>query len=148
MVSFKRGTKARRKRGQIAAALVREKAPVREPYAVATTTVKRMRLHPKCLDPWDSPVYTRRFPAYVEVLYLRKEDVDPRSSDFKKYWKHTDRLIEVAVHVSGERWDTLKKFIGSWKHRGGSWYMSGGFAVRCGGANQHKDPLNVFFLEG
>lgn len=69
-------------------------------------------------------------------------------ADYNKYWKKSKakHLEEVAVFLPGDDWEELKKWIARWGHKGGSWYGKASYAVRCGGANQHVDPLNVFFL--
>jgi hypothetical protein len=150
-IGFRKGTKARKKRGEIARAIIREKRPVTQPYAVATAVVKRM----KHFDVWYDPRFTMKFPAHVEVLYLTRKDVEEQHArgqiseqDYQKYWKGVDakHLEEFAIRVSGESARKLRSWVRTWGHKGGSWYMKDGYAIRCGGANQSQDPLNVFIL--
>lgn len=156
--SFKRGTKARKKRGEIAEAIKRERAPVRSPFAVATATVKRMSpkgLRPKGLrklDPWTDPRFARSFATKATILYMTREEIERQhrtgeisEPDYAKYWKNlkSGALIEVALQDVPKRvFDWIKLAY----HAGGAMYQRGGYAIRCGGANQHEDPLNVFLL--
>jgi hypothetical protein len=151
-VSFAKGTKARKARERVVKAL-KKKRGVKNPYAVATAVVKRMKF-----DPWEDRRFVMRFPAHVEVLYMTREDIEKQAKagqipreEYEKYWAKVDakHLEEVAVRLSPSDWSRLKSWVATWRHEGGSWYLPqrGGYAVRCGGANQHRDPLNVFFLE-
>lgn len=152
-ISFRKGTKARKKRSEIAEALKREKARVRSPFAVATSTVKKMRR----LDPWEDPDFMMEFDARVRVLYMTREDIEDEVAkggvsreDFQKYWEKVgaQHLEEVAISVPSRDAPRFMEWVRTWRHQGGSWYLRNrrGFAVRAGGANQTLDPLNVFFL--
>lgn len=88
---------------------------------------------------------------------MTREDIEKQvkeggipKSEYREYWEKSKarHLEEVAVLLDSNDWPDLKAWIKTWGHKGGSWYLGGqrGYAVRCGGANQHTDPLNVFFL--
>lgn len=102
-------------------------------------------------DVWEDPRFTCTFRTTVRILYLSKEEIERQfkkgtisKSDYEKYWKRSGakHLEEVAIEdVPVE----VRSWIRTWRHKGGGRY-SAGYAVRCGGANQSQDPLNVFFL--
>jgi hypothetical protein len=107
------------------------------------------------LDPWEDRRFVMRFPATVEVLYMTREEIKKQTdegsipeAEYKKYWTGVKarHLEEVAVHLDSEHWRRLREWVKTWGHKGGSYYMKDGYAVRCGGANQSTDPLNVFFI--
>jgi len=73
--------------------------------------------------------------ADVEILYIPKH----------KYKGKIVNLFEIAIHVDKKPHDDLKALLG--KHEGFSTYESGkALALRSGGVNQAKDPVNVFIL--
>lgn len=149
-ISFKTGTKARKKRGEIAEALKRS-GKVRSPFAVATATVKKMKL-----DPWEDPRFSMAaLRMEVDILYMTREEIERQhsrglisNSDYEKYWKGTGskHLEEIALRVPRSEWPKLRKWIMTWRHKGGEWIDENYYAMRCGGANQSQDPLNVFFI--
>lgn len=158
-ISFRKGTRARKKRGQIAEAIKQGGSPVRSPFAVATRQVQKMAAAGQRFDPWEDPRFSWEFPAIVRVLYLTRKDIERQhelgkisDSDYNKYWKGVDaqHLEEVAIEIPSQTWPEMREWVETWGHKGGSWYIAEkqGYAVRCGGANQARDPLNVFFLEG
>ncbi len=111
-------------------------------------------------DPWTDPRYTRKFTAKVTILYMRREDMAAQvkegkipATEFYKYWPKRggpQHLEELSIEADPDDWRELLKWFKTWRHKGGGYYDAGngnGYAVRAGGVNQHKDPLNVFFLE-
>lgn len=108
-------------------------------------------------DPWQDRRYVMTLhPKSVDVLYMTRKDMEAKvkagdvsESDWKRYWVKggVQHLEEVAVILDSDDWAKLKAWAKTWGHKGGSFYLREGFAVRAGGANQRKDPLNVFFLE-
>jgi hypothetical protein len=118
----------------------------------------KRRISSRKYDVWNDPKHTRTFTATVKILYLTRKQIDEAyargeigESDYNEYWKKTksEHLEEIAVYVpSGEIRADVKRWVETWKHKGGSWYLPDkeGYAVRCGGKNQSRDPVNIFFL--
>ena len=97
------------------------------------------------LDPWRKYA-TRLKIKKVEMLYMPREQIDSAAmageisqEDYAKYWENVkaDRLFEFAIHV----WHVPPPV-----RRYGEKYDTDAYALRCGGANQKKNPLNVFIL--
>lgn len=114
------------------------------------TVVKRK------LDPWDNPNFTMRFkPEEVQILYLTRKEIEAQhrsgeisDADYNKYWRDSkaEHLEEVAVFLNPSDYEKIKKWERTWTHKGKDDYAPYAFAIRCGGANQSRDPLNLFVL--
>lgn len=107
-------------------------------------------------DVWQDPKFVMSFSrATIQVLYLTRAQIEEQfkagkisKSDYDKYWKgvKAEHLEEVAIFLQRPDWEKLKEWERTWRHKGKDDYELGAFAVRSGGANQSRDPLNVFFL--
>jgi hypothetical protein len=97
-------------------------------------------------DPWRK--YAIRLSVKkVEMLFMPREEIDAAvmrgeisQEDYQKYWENVkaDRLFEFAIHVYHIP-PVVRKY--------GERYEPGAYALRCGGANQKRNPLNVFILK-
>ena len=109
-------------------------------------------VHRAGLDPWEDPRFSTSFLARVEVLCMNREEIERlhragsiSKTDYDTFWKRVDaqHLFEVAIYPKGA---DLLAYLKRSGHGGLSRVDPNYFAVRCGGANQRRDPLNVFFM--
>lgn len=122
----------------------------KEALRIGYATVQSRR-HDRKYDPWENPRFVKKFTCRVEILYMTRKDMEDEvekghipESEFKRYWpaggpKHLDEIALIDPPQEIIEWAK------SWRHNGKDDY-SAGIAVRAGGANQHKDPLNLFIV--
>ncbi len=97
-------------------------------------------------DVWETKAI-RLKPKEIRILIMTKAEIDKAyqkgeilKEDYDKYWKKTnaDHLVEFAIELSNIP-SELKPYLEQ--------YMKNGYAIRCGGKNQCKNPLNVFLIK-
>jgi hypothetical protein len=105
-------------------------------------------------DPADAWRYAIKLkPKRVEILILSRDEVEElyksgkiSESDWKKYWEKSgaENLIEFAIFLNKRDVEYLKDIMK--EHKGFELIDPNYIAIRCGGANQKQDPLNVFII--
>jgi hypothetical protein len=109
------------------------------------------KLRSKDPDAWRNAI--KLYPKRVEVLILSRDEIEDMvksgaisEADYKKYWEKSgaNTLIEFAIFLPKSQVKMLSELMRD--HKGFELVDPNYIAIRVGGKNQHKDPMNVFII--